>query len=66
MTFPTWNEARDHAEAKVRRLGIAHGIEKPTRFEKGWRVFMLPRPENRQGHELRCEALEPEHYPRKA
>jgi hypothetical protein len=61
MQFATWKEARDHAEKQVRALGIAHGIEQNKLF-KHWNVIMLPRPENRSGHELRCEVLEPEHY----
>ncbi len=56
--FKTWREARDYAEAQARAIGVAYGIEKPTAYS-GWTVKMLPRPENRYGWELRCEAVEP-------
>lgn len=56
--FKTWREARDYAEQQAREVGVAYGIEKPTPYA-GWTVKMLPRPENRSGWELRCEAVEP-------
>jgi hypothetical protein len=65
-TFKDWHEAHAYAEAQVRTIGIAHGIEKmPDHFSrtKGAVVFsvkMLPLKKNRQGWELRCEAIEPE------
>jgi hypothetical protein len=37
--------------------GMDHGIENNA---FGFRSFMLPRPENRSGHELRCEVVTPE------
>ncbi len=61
MTFATWKEARDHAEAQARRLHIAQGIEY-NKFDKRWIVRMLPKPENRYGYDAACEAIEWEHY----
>jgi hypothetical protein len=64
--FASWNEAREYAEARVRETRQAHGLEKwrsPLTPGKRFRVFMLPRRENRYGHELTCESYEPEHYP---
>lgn len=59
MTFSDWKDARNHAEQKTRELRIPHGIEKRTGpLDRGYAVFMLPRPENRTGHELRCEVVE--------
>ncbi len=56
--FGTYGEARTEAERRVKSMGIAHGIEKPTPYQK-WTVKMLPLPQNRCGWELRCEAIEP-------
>lgn len=56
--FETWEEARAEAERRANLYQIAHGIEKPTAYAK-WTIKMLPRPENRYGWELRCEAVEP-------
>ena len=58
-TFKTWEEARRTAETQANKYGIAYGITAPTAFEKGWGILMLPKPENRQGFELRCEVVEP-------
>lgn len=60
VPFPTWKEAYEYARRQANKLQIAHGIEKPTPFEHAWTVKMLPRPENRYGWELRCEAVEPD------
>lgn len=63
MIFGSWREARDYAERRVKETRIPHGIEKASGglFTPGsFRVFMLPRKANRTGHELRCEAVEPE------
>lgn len=57
--FTAWRPAREYAEEQANRLGVAHGIERVDNpLEKGFVVRMLPRPENRQGWELRCEAVE--------
>jgi hypothetical protein len=65
MQFDTWEEARRYAEEQVCTYRVAHGIEKMNGTRKGQVVFsvkMLPLPKNRQGWELRCEALEPEEF----
>lgn len=49
--------ARADAQAKANELGFDHGIERNDLF-KSFRVFMLPRRENRYGHELRCETVQ--------
>lgn len=61
MEFQTWHEARAYAEAQARKVGVAYGIEKPTRYQK-WTVKMLPQKQNRYGWELRCEVVEPGVY----
>jgi hypothetical protein len=48
--------ARDEAQAKANETGYDYGLEANDIF-KQWRVFMLPRKENRTGHELRCEVV---------
>lgn len=64
QNFYTYEEAKTYAVKQVREIRVAYGIEKALGpLQKGYNVIMLPRPENRCGHELRCEALEPEHYP---
>lgn len=57
--FTLYRDARAHALAQANATGFSHGIEKVTMFGKGWRVFPLPRPENRFGFELRCEVVDP-------
>lgn len=58
--FKTYDEARAWAEQQTFELSQAHGIEKQPGYhgETEWSVFMLPKPENRYGYELRCEAVE--------
>ena len=58
-TFTDYNAARDYAEANASRLQVAHGIEY-SKLDKLWVVRVIPRPENRYGCDLRCEAVEPE------
>lgn len=48
--------ARAEAQAKANETGYDYGLEANDLF-KQWRVFMLPRKENRAGHELRCEVV---------
>lgn len=57
--FKTWREAHEYAQRRANKLRVSYGIEKPTAFDPFWTVKMLPRPENRYGWELRCEAVEP-------
>lgn len=45
-------------QARAGLPGYEQGIEKFSEYgRKGWRVFSLPKPENRQGFELRCETV---------
>lgn len=50
-----YREVRDEAQRKANDLGFDYGIEKDA---FGYRSFMLPRRENRYGHELRCEVVQ--------
>lgn len=50
----TYKEAYNTAVRKARETGHDYGLE---RNAFGFTVFMLPRPENRYGHELRCEVV---------
>lgn len=54
-----YQTARAEAQAKANATGFDHGLERNDLF-KSFRVFMLPRRENRCGHELRCEVVSPE------
>lgn len=54
-----YRAARERAQALANELGFDHGIEANDVF-RDWRVFMLPRRENRYGFELRCEVVHPE------
>lgn len=50
------------AQAFANRSGTSVGIEKPTPYQK-WTCKGLPRPEFRQGYELRIESVDPETVP---
>ena len=57
---------RDYKEAHTAAVTLARapnrevGLEKYTEYTtKGFRVFGLPNPENRQGFELRCQVVRP-------
>jgi hypothetical protein len=56
----TYQQAYQEACRKAFGLGQDHGIEKQHAAYGGFSVFMLPRPEHRCGHELRCEVVSPE------
>jgi hypothetical protein len=51
-----YRAARRDAQTRADQTGYDHGIERNDLF-KNFRVFMLPRRENRHGHELRCEVV---------
>jgi hypothetical protein len=53
--FKSYHEARCAAEQAADSDGFDRGIERCTYPSAPWRVFMLPRKENRYGHELRCD-----------
>jgi len=60
MTFTTWQQAHDYAQAEANRTGLSLGIEKPTGpLRREWLVRYIPRRENRFGYDLSCEAVEP-------
>jgi len=46
--------ARARAQENANASGLDYGIE-AFDYTEWFHVFMLPRRENRQGHELRCE-----------
>lgn len=50
---------RAEAQRKANEMGHDVGIERNALYG-GYRSFMLPRRENRAGHELRCEVVQPE------
>jgi hypothetical protein len=54
-----YREARAEAQRKANEMGMDVGIEANDLF-KEWHVFLLPRAENRSGHELRAEVVHPE------
>jgi hypothetical protein len=60
MTFDNWGDAHKEAESRATKYGFDYGIEKTRHYGKEvFRVFMLPRPENRYGFETRCEVVRP-------
>lgn len=60
MRFKTWKEAHAQAVLLARQLGHDVGIWRQNEFGKdGYNIRSLPRPENRFGHELRCEVVSP-------
>ena len=50
----TYDDARKQAQSNANATGFDHGI---TKNAFGYSAFMLPRQENRLGHELRCEVV---------
>lgn len=52
MSYEDYSEAARKAQSFADATGFDYGIEKVW---NGWRVFLLPRKENRAGIELRCE-----------
>ena len=51
-----WRTARAEAQAQANATGYDYGLEANDLF-KSFRSFMLPRKENRCGHEMRCEVV---------
>lgn len=56
--FKTYEEAYDDAVIKARQMKMDVGLEYNSIF-KEYRVFLLPPPNSRFGHELRCEVVTP-------
>lgn len=58
--FDTWKEAHTAAVVLSRELGRDVGIWRQAEFGMdGYNIRSLPRPENRYGHELKCEVVTP-------
>ena len=58
--YRDYNEAFNSAVRLARLLRREVGLEKFSEFGKpGFRVFSLPKPENRCGFELRCQVVGP-------
>ena len=52
--YDAYAAAKATAQKLADTLGFDYGVEKNA---FGWSFFMLPRAENRYGHELRCEVV---------
>ena len=59
--FTDWKEAHAAAYALAKQIGHDVGIWRVNEFGKeGYNIRSLPKPENRYGHELRCEVVSPQ------
>lgn len=58
-----YTRARAEAQAKANETGYDYGLERNDLF-KSFHTFMMPRRENRTGHELRAEVVSCEHLDR--
>lgn len=56
---PTYLEAFNAGCDLARQLSHDVGLEAVSGIEKGFRVWSLPKPENRYGYEARCEVITP-------
>lgn len=65
-SFKTYGEAFKVAQEEANASGMSRGIEKPVPPYNQWSVIVLPRPQNRFGHELRCQVVATEHVDRVA
>lgn len=57
--YDTYKEARAAAQKFANESKLSVGVEKPTAYQK-WTCKLLPKPEHRQGYELRIECVDPE------
>ena len=58
--FADWKAAHTAAVLLARQIGHDVGIWRQTEYGKdGYNIRSLPKPENRYGHELRCEVVSP-------
>lgn len=58
--FKNWKDAYLAALALANQLGHDVGIWKQIEYgQEGYNIRSLPKPENRYGHELRCEVVQP-------
>lgn len=60
--YKIYVECRKDAQRAADETGKDFGLEKNSLFNY-FRFFGLPNPENRRGHELRCEVVRPERWP---
>jgi hypothetical protein len=59
-SFSDWKEAHTAAVHLARQLGREVGVYKTKEYSSTvYQVIHLPKPENRQGFELRCEVVGP-------
>jgi hypothetical protein len=59
-SFNNWKEAHTAAVILARQLNKEVGIYKTKEYNKQvYQVLHLPKPQNRQGFELRCELVNP-------
>lgn len=54
-----YKAAREDAQKRADEMNMDVGIEANHHFGGSYRVFLLPLPQHRQGHELRCEVVTP-------
>jgi hypothetical protein len=60
-SFTDWKEAHTEAVRLARRLNKEVGVYKTKEFNLTvYQVLHLPKLENRQGFELRCEVVRPD------
>ena len=60
-SYNDWKAAHTAAVELARSLGREVGLYKTTEYGKTvYQVINLPKPENRQGFELRCEIVRPD------
>ena len=58
QVFRDYHYARNCAEALAARVSAEVGIERAKEYgDTVYRLHILPKPENRQGYELRCEVV---------
>ena len=55
--FKDYDEAFSAAEEYGKLVRHDIGLEKASDYDPGYVIFILPWPENRYGHELRCEVV---------
>lgn len=59
-SFKDWKDAHNAAVDLARTLGREVGIYKTKEYtSEVYQVIHLPKPQNRQGFELRCEVVAP-------
>ena len=51
-----YHKARQHAQLRANETGFDHGLA-ANNVMKEWEIRLLPRRENRYGHELMCEVV---------